>query len=265
MATTLYRPVGQPELDLIAASEWHHFPPRLNWQPIFYPVLNEEYATRIAREWNTKDAENGNVGYVLSFYIDTQYLDRFETQQVGDEQCLEYWVPAERLDEFNSNISGQITVVSEWRSETDVDTIPPEVLEVTILSVLTDVEPLMVAAFDEVDGTPAPGSNLDQAFLLDGRTVIEDYLNHNELGVALEHLMYMIEAPPLQIQPSTLRKIRSLHSTFDLSAENWARFAAHVNYPKPDGPSRPSSTLHQSKPLNNVRCDMPDYPLVIRQ
>ena len=42
--TTLYRPVGPKELELIAASGYREFPPRLPDQPIFYPVLNEEYA-----------------------------------------------------------------------------------------------------------------------------------------------------------------------------------------------------------------------------
>jgi hypothetical protein len=45
---TLYRPVGQKELDLIAQSGYRAFPPRLSGQPIFYPVLNEEYAREIA-------------------------------------------------------------------------------------------------------------------------------------------------------------------------------------------------------------------------
>jgi hypothetical protein len=40
--TTLYRPVGQEELDLIQSSVYREFPPRLPHQPIFYPVLNEE-------------------------------------------------------------------------------------------------------------------------------------------------------------------------------------------------------------------------------
>ncbi|MFX8254343.1 hypothetical protein ABTL28_19150, partial [Acinetobacter baumannii] len=60
---TLYRPVGQTEFDLVQASG--AFPPRLEWQPIFYPVLTEEYAVKIARGWNTKDAFSGYVGYVL--------------------------------------------------------------------------------------------------------------------------------------------------------------------------------------------------------
>ena len=44
--TILYRPVGPKELALIAASGHREFPPRLPGQPIFYPVLNEEYARR---------------------------------------------------------------------------------------------------------------------------------------------------------------------------------------------------------------------------
>lgn len=64
---TLYRPVGQLELDLIKASGYTEFPPRLEWQPIFYPVLDLEYACTIAREWNTNDDANGNVGYVTQF------------------------------------------------------------------------------------------------------------------------------------------------------------------------------------------------------
>lgn len=116
--TTLYRPVGQPELDLITATDWQQFPPRLDWQPIFYPVLNEAYATRIASEWNTKDDDNGNVGYVLSFEVNTDYLDQFEVHQVGDADCMEYWIRAESLNAFNAQIFGRIKVVSEWRAST---------------------------------------------------------------------------------------------------------------------------------------------------
>ena len=50
--TILYRPVGPKELRLMAASGYREFPTRLPEQPIFYPVLNEEYARQIARDWN---------------------------------------------------------------------------------------------------------------------------------------------------------------------------------------------------------------------
>lgn len=54
----LYRPVGIKELELIALSDWAAFPPRLPHQPIFYPVLNFQYAAQIARDWNTKGIVN---------------------------------------------------------------------------------------------------------------------------------------------------------------------------------------------------------------
>jgi hypothetical protein len=80
---TLWRPVGQAELDLIERSDWSRFPPRLPGQPIFYPVLNEAYATKIARDWNTKDPASRHVGYVLRFAVDATYVSRFEPQRVG--------------------------------------------------------------------------------------------------------------------------------------------------------------------------------------
>lgn len=64
---TLFRPVGQREFELIAASGFRGFPPGLPEQPIVYPVTNEEYATQIARGWNTRDEASGFTGYVLRF------------------------------------------------------------------------------------------------------------------------------------------------------------------------------------------------------
>lgn len=111
-ATLLFRPVGQKEFDLIAGTGLKSFPPRLEGQPIFYPVLNEEYATFIARDWNTIDAASGFIGYVLRFSVRTDYLARFKVQKVGSATALEYWIPAEQLAEFNENIVGQIELVS---------------------------------------------------------------------------------------------------------------------------------------------------------
>ncbi|PQO37191.1 hypothetical protein DTL21_04365 [Bremerella cremea] len=113
---TLYRPVGQAELDLIAASTWRRFPPRLDWQPIFYPVLTEEYAIFIAKQWNTKDPNSGFVGYVLQFDIDADYVQQFPVQNVGGPESLELWVPAEELETFNDQIVGTIQVIYEFRS-----------------------------------------------------------------------------------------------------------------------------------------------------
>lgn len=109
--TTLYRPVGPEELELIRESGWKEFPPRLLGQPIFYPVTNEEYAIQIARDWNVRDSGSG---YVTEFAVDSEFLKRYEIQQVGGQVHTELWVPAEELDEFNRNISGTIKVIQTF-------------------------------------------------------------------------------------------------------------------------------------------------------
>lgn len=111
--TTLYRPVGPRELELIRASDFRSFPPRLPEQPIFYPVLNEEYAAQIAREWNAKDPQSG-AGYVTRFQVRTDYLSQFEVHTVGSRIHQEYWIPAEQLHTFNENLLGLIEVIAEF-------------------------------------------------------------------------------------------------------------------------------------------------------
>jgi hypothetical protein len=112
--TTLYRPVGPVELELIAAAGWRGFPPRLPEQPIFYPVLNEEYASQIAERWNVRES---GVGYVTAFEVDADYVAKFEVKQVGGREHLELWVPAEELATFNQNIVGVIRVIREYRCD----------------------------------------------------------------------------------------------------------------------------------------------------
>lgn len=114
--TILFRPVGQEELELIRASEFRRFPPRLPHQPIFYPVLNEDYARQIARDWNAK-REDERVGYVTRFRVRSEYLSRYEVQTVGGCEHQEYWIPAEDLAAFNRNVVGVIEVVAEYRDE----------------------------------------------------------------------------------------------------------------------------------------------------
>ena len=114
--TTLYRPVGQKELDLIRELAYSAFPPRLPEQPIFYPVLNQEYATQIARDWNAKYNQPKR-GYVTRFEVRNSFLDRYEIRTVGSSVHQEYWIPAEDLPEFNSNIVGKIEVIAEFLGE----------------------------------------------------------------------------------------------------------------------------------------------------
>ena len=107
----LWRPVGSAEMQLIRALEMHAFPPRLPEQPIFYPVLTEAYATKIARDWNVPA---GGAGYVTRFRVRRDFLSRYEVQAAGGRAHLEYWIPAEDLDAFNAAIVGGIEVVHQF-------------------------------------------------------------------------------------------------------------------------------------------------------
>jgi hypothetical protein len=90
-----------------------------------------------------------------------------------------------------------------------------------ILGVLSDIEPLMRAAFDAVGGQPAPGSGLDQVYLLDGRTVVVDYLAHGEPQIAFDHLLYMIEAPPLAITGDALGRLAQAGTALGVPPKKW--------------------------------------------
>ena len=114
--TILYRPVGPKELELIAASGYRQFPPRLPEQPIFYPVLNEDYARQIARDWNVPAS---GAGYVVRFAVRQAFAERYAVRTVGGSQHQELWVPAEELAELNCNIVGHIEVIAKYERESD--------------------------------------------------------------------------------------------------------------------------------------------------
>lgn len=76
--------------------------------------MSREYAEQIARDWNTRDERSGFAGYVTEFDVDADYLKRFEIRKVGSSNHLEYWIPAEELEEFNRHIRGKIRVIAQF-------------------------------------------------------------------------------------------------------------------------------------------------------
>jgi len=109
----LFRPVNQAELDLIIASDWKQFPPRLPEQPIFYPVLNEAYATQITQEWNVPSY---GIGHVLRFEVKDEFLSKYKVEKVGLDHHVELWIPSEDLQEMNENIVGKIELINTFNS-----------------------------------------------------------------------------------------------------------------------------------------------------
>jgi hypothetical protein len=117
--TMLFRPVGQAEFELVRTSGFSKFPPRLPQQPIFYPVLSEQYATQIARDWNTKDESSGFVGYVLRFMVRTDFLNGFQTHTLGSSEHQEYWVLPKTWRNSTRILSGLLRLSPSfgWRIE----------------------------------------------------------------------------------------------------------------------------------------------------
>src|SRR5580704_10490449 len=110
MPTKLFRPMGLSELALLWDSGMRRFPPRLSDQPIFYPVLNLDYARQIASEWNPPDKNSGFAGFVTRFEVSSSYLSKFEIHTAGSAAHREYWIPARELTSLNKAISGLISV-----------------------------------------------------------------------------------------------------------------------------------------------------------
>src|SRR5277367_2309652 len=108
---TLWRPVGPRELELIQQADMRAFPPRLPEQPIFYPVLSEDYARKIARDWNVPASGSG---FVTRFEVRRSFLDNYSIQKAGGSAHLEYWIPAEDMAAFNEAIVGEIKVVAQF-------------------------------------------------------------------------------------------------------------------------------------------------------
>ena len=107
---TLYRPVGEKEMILIIESNYKKFPPRLEWQPIFYPVLDEDYASEIAEKWNTRDEAGNYLGFVTEFEVLEDEVNKYPAQNVGARNHNELWIPSEELEAFNLAIVGIIEV-----------------------------------------------------------------------------------------------------------------------------------------------------------
>ena len=102
------------------------FPPRLVHQPIFYPVVNLEYARQIARDWNTPDKNSGFAGFVTQFEVSSTYLSKFDLRTAGSAAHREYWIPAREMNSFNKSISGLISVEEAFFGNEFVGNIPAD-------------------------------------------------------------------------------------------------------------------------------------------
>lgn len=62
-----------------------------------------------------------------------------------------------------------------------------------------------------------PGNEaFEQSGILNGASVVKDYLEHGELGVALEHLFYMVNESGIKFPTDSLSELHSLAITLNV-------------------------------------------------
>nr|BFE96131.1 hypothetical protein GCM10020185_66670 [Pseudomonas brassicacearum subsp. brassicacearum] len=71
-------------------------------------------------------------------------------------------------------------------------------LRADFVEALEEISTLMSIAYDQLGPVPEDHA-LAQAGLENGGEIVLDYVDHNEAGVAFEHLLYMIDEPPLVV------------------------------------------------------------------
>ncbi|MEN5301262.1 MafI family immunity protein [Pseudomonas sp. TWI628] len=71
-------------------------------------------------------------------------------------------------------------------------------LRADFVEALKEISTLMSMAYEQLGPVPQDHA-LAQAGLENGGEIVLDYVDHHEAGLAFEHLLYMIDEPPLVI------------------------------------------------------------------
>ena len=122
----LYCPVGLREVERIAASGFHRFPPRTPDRPIFRATPARDAAEAIARDWHTRDDASGYAGFVMRFEVRDSLLDRYPLRAADDSGRRELRVPADELDELDRAIVGTIRVEASFAGPRFAGSLDPD-------------------------------------------------------------------------------------------------------------------------------------------
>ena len=106
--TTLYRPIGPKERNLIEEAGWKRFPEGMFEQLVFYPATHQETAVQSARTWSVLAYGSG---FVTKVELPAEYV---ETIIAGSNTQDELWILADSLEELNKQIVGEIEVVRSF-------------------------------------------------------------------------------------------------------------------------------------------------------
>lgn len=80
---------------------------------------------------------------------------------------------------------------------------------------LEEISTQMSIAYEQLGPVPE-GHVLAQAGLQNGAEIVLDYFDHNEAGVAFEHLLYMINEPPLVVSEQCIKTLAGIASALKM-------------------------------------------------
>ena len=86
-------------------------------------------------------------------------------------------------------------------------------LQDDLIAIAEYAQGLVNLEYERVNWTPEPESALAQEGLRNGLDIVKDYLAHNELGVAFEHLLYMIEETGVALDKKYQTRLAELAKT----------------------------------------------------
>jgi len=67
---------------------------------------------------------------------------------------------------------------------------------------------------DELYRNNPANETFEQVGILNGKEIVNDFIDHGELGVALDHLLYMIHESDIQFPLEALKELLSIASEY---------------------------------------------------
>jgi hypothetical protein len=108
----LYYPVTDKQLEFIANHQYKLFPPRFFTKPVLCPMLNREYAQRVASERTNWVHEKTDCIHVLRFLVKPDFIKQYTQGSITNDRAR-ISIPQSDLSKLNQNIVGYIERVEK--------------------------------------------------------------------------------------------------------------------------------------------------------
>ena len=87
-----------------------------------------------------------------------------------------------------------------------------------LLAVAAEAQALISEALARMTAAEIEGTGFDQSGLRDGLEIVEDCVREGEIGVAFDHLLYMVVETGISLPASSVRFLEETAAVFGLPA-----------------------------------------------